>query len=127
MDQLSLPPGTMGAIEACYEPVFTDRHGFVPKPGSTVTKIVYDTRFVVTTVKQLGHSPVVWSLDDGNGTSVGTSLVMIDDAEQDERASFCKRCFNHSKQVSNMKVAVADAHRRRALSPDPQGNTESEI
>ena len=92
MDQLPLPPDMIGAIEACYEPVLTDRHGFVLKPGSTVTKIADDTRFVVTTVTQCGRSPLVWSLDDGNGASVDASLVMIDNAEQDERAS-----FNHFK------------------------------
>jgi len=97
MDQLPLPPDMIGAIEACYEPVLTDRHGFVLKPGSTVTKIADDTCFVVTTVTQFGRSPVVWSLDDGNGSSVDASLVMIDNAEQAERASFCKRCFNHFK------------------------------
>ena len=97
MDQLPLPPDMIGAIEACYEPVLTDRHGSVLKEGSTVTKIADDTRFVVTTVKRFGHSPAVWPLDDGNGASVDASLVMIDDAEQDERASFYNGCFNHFK------------------------------
>ena len=79
------------------EPVLTDCHGFMLKPGSTVTKIADDTRFVVSTVRQFRRSPVVLSLDDGNGGSVDTSLVMIDDDEQDEHALFCKRCSNHFK------------------------------
>ena len=97
MDQLPLPPGMIGAIEACCEPVLTDRHGFVLKPGSTATKIADDTRFVVTKVKRFGRSPVVWALDDGKGASVDASLVMIDVDERDEHASFCKRCFKYFK------------------------------
>ena len=51
-------------------------------------EIADGTRFVVTTVEQSGHSPIVWTLDDGNNASVDASLGTVDDAERDRRASF---------------------------------------
>ena len=58
------------------------------KPGDIVMEIADGTRFVVTTVEQSGHSPIVWTLDDGNNASVDASLGTVDDAERDRRASF---------------------------------------
>jgi hypothetical protein len=81
------------------EPVLTDRHGFVLKTGNTVTKIADNTRFVVTNWGRFEHRPIVWELDDGSGATVDASLVMIDEGEQGERATYCVRCFNHFKET----------------------------
>ena len=79
--------------------VLTDRHGFLLYEGNTVEKIADSSRFKVSKVVTLGTSPVVHLLEDGSGSVVDASLVMLTDEDKDrnswKRATFCEVCFNH--------------------------------
>jgi hypothetical protein len=76
-------------------PAITDRHGYLLKPGNTVTKTFDDSSFVIKDVRAVGSEPVTFLLADDAGGVVDASLVMLADSEKEERATFCETCFNH--------------------------------
>ena len=87
-------------------PVLTDRYGFVLRRGSVVTVIDFSDdedddealrHFTLISAYRDsgGTGPVNWQLRGDNGIEIPAEQVELDD--QEERATFCKHCYNHFK------------------------------